>query len=180
MNDLTVFIGRFSPFHIGHADVLSRALSSSKHVLVLIGSSHQSRNVKNPFTWYERGEMISDWADENGINNRLLIQPISDHPYNDQEWIAQVQDIITDVKQTLRVTQKPKLTGANRDESSWYLQAFGDFFDLDLISETKAGFTVNATQIRDMYLTGKHGYEAWLPKTTQEFLTKFDAMTGVL
>ena len=37
MFDFLVFIGRFQPFHIGHARVLQQALAQSAQVIVLIG-----------------------------------------------------------------------------------------------------------------------------------------------
>lgn len=171
MNELTVFIGRFSPFHNGHADVLSRALSRSKRVLVLIGSSFSARNIKNPFTYQERERMIRDWYVEefDFDSTRLIIQPLTDHPYNDQEWIAQVQSIVL---QYAGLT-KPILTGANRDESTWYLKAFGDFFELDLLQESKTGLDFSATSVREMLFGRSIVHASKLPRTTEEILNKF-------
>lgn len=39
---LSVFIGRFSPFHDGHANTLQIAEKDSDAILILIGSSHRS------------------------------------------------------------------------------------------------------------------------------------------
>lgn len=169
MNGFTVFIGRFSPFHNGHADVLSRALSRSKRVLVLIGSSYGSRNIKNPFTFEERQMMIESWAADKGFTN-LISEPLLDHPYDDQEWISQVQRIVYQLNDT---NSKPILTGANRDESTWYLKAFGNFFELDLVSETKTGLEVSATQVREALFSGSSSFVANTPLTTQLFLKSF-------
>src|SRR5271165_1988494 len=92
--DLTVFVGRFSPFHNGHAEVLKRALETSKTVLVLVGSSGSARTTKNPFTFEERKKMIQSFyartrpgtgtdynpAEEAGNYGFLLVEPIYDHP----------------------------------------------------------------------------------------------------
>lgn len=170
---ITVFIGRFSPFHNGHADVLSRALLRSDQTIVIIGTSYTSRNIKNPFTFDERKSMIQDWYNEQVDGGQrfgtMHIEPAVDYPYNDQEWIAQIQDIVNDYALG---QSKPVLTGASRDESSWYLKAFGDFFELDLVTETKAGLAVNATQIRDAYFTGSVSW-ATTPETTRQFLANF-------
>jgi bifunctional NMN adenylyltransferase/nudix hydrolase len=56
--DVSVYIGRFNPFHRGHAYVLEEALKTSKLVIVLVGSAGQARTPKNPFTFTERKEMI--------------------------------------------------------------------------------------------------------------------------
>src|SRR5277367_4783285 len=94
---ITVFIGRFSPFHNGHAEVLKRALETSNLVLVLVGSSGNARTTKNPFTFEEREAMIRAFEaqtrpgkgtdynphDMTGNHGILVIEPIYDHPYND-------------------------------------------------------------------------------------------------
>lgn len=174
VKELTVFIGRFSPFHNGHADVLSRALSSSKKVLVLIGSSHTSRSVKNPFTYEEREKMIYDWqyaqlVGKDALSTPMFIEPLVDYPYDDNKWITQIQSIVNEH----RLTTKPVfLTGANRDESSWYLSAFGDFFEMDLVTHTKAGFDLSATKVRQALFTGKHVFDN-VPYSTMKFLESF-------
>src|SRR6185369_8381910 len=46
--DLAVVIGRFQPFHRGHAALLGHALEVAPSVLVVIGSAGAPRLVKNP------------------------------------------------------------------------------------------------------------------------------------
>lgn len=179
MTELTVYIGRFSPFHKGHADVLSRALSSSKYVLVLIGSSNRSRSLKNPFSYGERVEMIESWyeANKRPEYGNLIIEDLPDNPYNDAEWIQSVQEKVLNTVRYLDIIAKPKLTGANRDESSWYLSIFGNFFDVDLISkeESIAGLNLSATQVRDTFLQNAQDpkLSQMVPSTTLDVLSAF-------
>ena len=56
--DYVVFIGRFEPFHIGHQEVVQRALEIAERVIILVGSSNQPRTIKNPWTFGNRKEMI--------------------------------------------------------------------------------------------------------------------------
>lgn len=176
MTELTVFIGRFSPFHLGHAEVLSRALSRSKNVLVLIGSSFLSRSIKNPFTFEERSKMIRDWCPKK-YQDKLIIGTLRDYPYNDQLWIAETQKAVNQVinEHLGGITTKPKLTGANRDESCWYLKAFGNFFDLDIVEESTVRMTLSATEVRNHYFGGDRGLslKALVPGSTYEFLCEF-------
>ena len=76
---LTVYIGRFSPFHNGHAEVLLRALRLSQKVLVIIGSAKQPRRVKNPWTAPERGDIIMKWYLEEFKKDPTLGQLVIDH-----------------------------------------------------------------------------------------------------
>ena len=57
-HDWSVYIGRFQPFHLGHLALLQRALSLAPRCVVVLGSAHQARTPKNPWTWQERAEMI--------------------------------------------------------------------------------------------------------------------------
>lgn len=177
---LTVFIGRFSPFHLGHEEVLKRALLSSEVVLLLIGSADSSRTIKNPFTYQERQQMVSNWYDRQlrvstKVLGRLLIQPLNDHPYNDQDWIAEVQSIVTAVRNAYPQIPQNQiyLTGAKRDASTWYLGAFGSFFKEDFVSESKIGFDFSATQLRDDFFTGGHAWEYKCPQETISFLANW-------
>src|SRR4051812_5559138 len=50
---VAVLIGRFQPFHQGHAGLLAKALAVAPKVVVVLGSSFHARSAKNPFTWQE-------------------------------------------------------------------------------------------------------------------------------
>lgn len=56
--DISLFIGRFQPFHNGHLSVIKGMVKISKKVFVGIGSSETSGTPDNPFTGAERREMI--------------------------------------------------------------------------------------------------------------------------
>lgn len=87
--DYLVFIGRFQPFHNGHASVVRQALSRAGSVIVLVGSANAPRTIRNPWTFGERAVMISSAM---GVDaERLVIQPLRDHLYNEAHWIAAVQ-----------------------------------------------------------------------------------------
>src|SRR5271167_67785 len=171
---LTAFIGRFSPFHNGHAEVLKRALETSDLVLVLVGSSGSARTTKNPFTFEERKKMIESFyaqtnpgrgtdynpAEEVGNYGYLVVEPLYDHPYNDQAWIKGVQDVVNRVKSE-RAQLYPEtpvyLTGCDRDRTTWYLNAFGNFFIQDFTTNHSAGLELSATKVRDILFEKDHG-----------------------
>lgn len=199
---LTTLIGRFSLFHNGHAHLINRAVESSDFVLILIGSSHQVRTIKNPFTFDERAQVIADYITKKYPNTTvrinptddskdffestwstgIIIKPLHDHIYNDLEWINEVQEHVTDTKKILPIDKDADvyLTGADRDESTWYLRAFGNFFRPDLITESPYGLELNATALRDKYfesqgtaLFNDSNFQSLIPKATASFLNDF-------
>lgn len=177
---LTVFIGRFSPFHLGHEEVLLRALESSEVVLLVIGSAHQARNIKNPFTGQERKDFVTSWyANKKRLSRKPLgtldIAMVQDHPYNDSAWIASIQREVRNTREYYDIPEEwPNiLTGAERDASTWYLKAFGNFFKLDFVKETQVGFDFSATQLRDNFFSGGSMWEYKTPEEVIYFLDKF-------
>src|SRR6266853_5831651 len=74
---LAVVIGRFQPFHNGHLELVKKAFEIAPEVLVLVGSSQIARDIKNPFTFSERQDMI--WESfKTPQTNHLSIEPIID------------------------------------------------------------------------------------------------------
>lgn len=155
-NEVTIYIGRFNPFHMGHAHVLQQAISKSSLVIVLIGSAGQARSLKNPFTFDERRQMIQEWINHdaiiNGLGADVVIAPLRDYPYNNTMWIREVQDMVRSIitAQGLPKTAKVTITGSNRDESTWYLNAFPQWKQT-LVDEHRydGSGELSATQIRE-------------------------------
>lgn len=166
-HDLLIFIGRFQPFHSGHRRVVHLALQQARHMLILLGSSFKARDIKNPFTFDERQNMILESLDPQDIS-RITIRPLHDYLYNDNKWMAEVQkhvDIFTsnfpytsgrmDDNLGLKMPANPKIgiIGHDKDDSSWYLKAFPqwDFIEVGHSYDE----SIDATTIRNMWLNGQ-------------------------
>lgn len=68
-----LIIGRFQPFHNGHAMM---ALKAKKYELIFaIGSAYESFTFENPFTAGERYEMIFGAMKEKNINFHIIAVP---------------------------------------------------------------------------------------------------------
>ena len=184
-NDVTVYIGRFNPFHNGHAHVLQQALETSKLVIVLVGSSGAARNTKNPLTFDERMGMIQNWYHDIGSPSQLVIRPVRDYPYNDALWIRSVQHTVKQAikkhcLQNHQILTDIRITGSDRDESTWYLNAFPQWKQA-LVEPFRQDETLNvsATQIRDWLFSKDYDLEKagqmsrMMPASTMRFLNAF-------
>ena len=80
-----LFIGRFQPFHNGHLAVARNILKDFDEVIIGIGSSQEKNTLKNPFSFAERKNMISNTLKKNKIKN-FKIFPIPDL-YDDIKWV---------------------------------------------------------------------------------------------
>ena len=146
--DFLVFIGRFQPFHSGHLAVVEAALEQAGHLIVLCGSSHQPRSTRNPWSWQEREQMLRASLPA-GVQERVLVAPLMDSPYNDEYWVRNVQATVNGlVAAHHRVPHKaPRigLIGHRKDHSSYYLNLFPQWGSADV--ENVGG--INATDLRN-------------------------------
>jgi bifunctional NMN adenylyltransferase/nudix hydrolase len=118
-SEIAVVIGRFQPFHNGHAMLLARALEVAPRVIVVLGSSFHARSPKNPFTWQERAAMIAATLTEQD-RARVTCVPVRDY-YDDKRWASAVQRA---VKDNARDARSIALVGYFKDASSYYLNHF--------------------------------------------------------
>ncbi|HAT32138.1 MAG TPA: cytidyltransferase [Janthinobacterium sp.] len=137
--DVAVLIGRFQPFHNGHANLLALALAGAEKVVVVLGSSFHARSAKNPFTWQDRAAMIAATLGE-GERERVSYAAVRDH-YDDALWAASVREgVATCAPGAARIV----LVGHFKDPSSYYLNHFPQW--RLLAAETE--LDIDATAIR--------------------------------
>ena len=81
-----IVIGRFQPFHKGHAHLIDRALRLCNKLIIGIGSSN-TIDKDNPFSYEKRLEMVTRFIENEKLQHRIeKIVPIPDVP-NDDEWL---------------------------------------------------------------------------------------------
>ena len=137
--DVAVLIGRFQPFHCGHAGLLHMALATAPQVVIVLGSSYHARSAKNPFTWKERAAMISATLDE-AERGRVVFVPVRDY-YDDTQWAEEVGKAVG------HAGARTALIGYFKDASSYYLNHFPQWAML----AAEAGNENDATDIRRVY-----------------------------
>jgi bifunctional NMN adenylyltransferase/nudix hydrolase len=142
--DYLVFIGRFEPFHNGHAAVARHALTRASKVIFLVGSADTPRTIKNPWSVAERAVMIQSAL--NTSTDRLIIRPLRDHLYNESQWIANVQRTVAEAIKSdgSSADAKVGMVGQDKDASSYYLQEFPQW---DLV-DVKHTETLSASELR--------------------------------
>jgi bifunctional NMN adenylyltransferase/nudix hydrolase len=170
-----VFIGRFQPFHLGHAALLREALAIAPRCVVVIGSAYQARTPKNPFTWQERAEMIQLGLPE-ADRERVLFLPTRDY-YDEERWSAAVRRGMLEL---VPAAAPIALVGHFKDATSEYLRGFPGW---SLVSVERSA-AADATSLRDAYFGCADGnVDAALaalvnlaPQTTIDFLRAWAAL----
>lgn len=173
---LLAFIGRFQPFHNGHAAIITEALKKAKRVLVIIGSHDQPRSVRNPFTTSERMAMIAATFPAEVAEGRLLMVGQVDHPYNEDRWRAEVQSAVYTAANN-PFTPDPiriGLIGHSKDASSYYLRTFPTWESIEVPNVSG----INATDIRNLMfgwnaLPELVNSKGWIPSGTNKILNSW-------
>jgi bifunctional NMN adenylyltransferase/nudix hydrolase len=138
MTAAAVVIGRFQPFHNGHLALLREALACAPRVIVLMGSAHQARSPRHPFSWTERAEMLN-LALTPAERERVEVMPLRDL-YDENRWVQAVRAAVRQCVGSDDVT----LVGHFKDATSDYLRRFSPWQLLSLPRQHR----VDATDLR--------------------------------
>lgn len=92
MKSVVGFVGRFQPFHSGNVDAVRQILEREEDgvkIIFGIGSAQEELTEKNPFSFFEREEMIRLMMEENFPEISYEIFPIPDF-YNMEKWVTYI------------------------------------------------------------------------------------------
>lgn len=163
----SVYIGRFQPFHNGHMNVMMGGLKISNNIIIMCGSSNQTRTLKNPFIYDERKKFILDSLSKS-FQDRIYIEPLEDYG-NDIEWVKNVEKKVQKIIKTTS-ENKVALIGHTKDDSCYYLKLFKKWKYLEMQNFAQ----IDATYIRNIFFTDdKCKIEAILQKLMPKEVLKF-------
>jgi bifunctional NMN adenylyltransferase/nudix hydrolase len=172
--DKAVVIGRFQPFHNGHAAMVRKALEEAKIVYILLGSAYAYPNVLNPLTARERQTMIFSWLNTNfPIEDvvRVQFEHIPDYLYNEEKWKTSVRTAIRETK-----GDKIAIYGYEKDAGSYWLKAFG-WTHVPVPPVQINGKDLSATDLRPIIFNHKNGWRSrlgvFVPQTTVNYIDKW-------
>ena len=172
--DKAVVIGRFQPFHNGHASMVRKALKEAKTVYILLGSSNAYPNVLNPLTSYQRQVMIFSWINANfqiSDTARVVFKHIPDSLYNEERWKTNVRIAIDETK-----GDKIAIYGYEKDPDSYWLKAFG-WIHVPVEPVKLKEKDISATNLRPMIFEHKNSLEhelsKFVPETTVNYIIQW-------
>jgi bifunctional NMN adenylyltransferase/nudix hydrolase len=168
--DVALVIGRFQPFHHGHAALVTHALEVGRRALLVLGSAGAPRSAKNPFTAPERVAMIraSFGAEQ---QQRLSFVTVRDY-YDERRWANAVTAAVA-----AESAGPVALVGFRKDDSSAYLSLFPEWREHSLPRQAP----IDGTALRRLYLgaDGAHSRELdpelvrSVPPAVAQFLEAF-------
>lgn len=162
-----VVIGRFQPSHNGHHHIFKTAFKEASALVILVGSANAHRSIANPFSFQERKDMLEKELTDSPIP--VFILPVNDYPYNESAWQFHVQRTVNKVCYEHKLPKNIVLYGHTKDESSYYLKAFGTWKTREVSNYDG----INATDIRNEYFReGK--INKLLPDAVKVFLQEYE------
>jgi bifunctional NMN adenylyltransferase/nudix hydrolase len=127
--------------------VVDAALEKAKEVIIVVGSSFASRNIRNPFTFDERKSMIKEVFPQDNVK----VVPVSDYPYDDNKWVAAIQSVVYSAMKYTPDPIKIGLIGHEKDGTSYYLKIFPTWGNESVPNVDG----IHATDIREQLFTTK-------------------------
>ena len=89
-----VVLGRFQPFHNGHAAMITAAENYRVNncpelkLIIAVGSSNRPQTLTNPWSDKERIDMISSWLNQVNIEANIVSIPDIEDPPN---WVSHAE-----------------------------------------------------------------------------------------
>lgn len=166
-----VVIGRFQPFHAGHAALIDQAARETDQVIVVLGSSNRCRSIKNPFTVAERKSVIINWASTmSWYVKKPLLEFVSapDNLYKEWSWKSEIVRGVTE-KLPTGADCEIYLYAHEKDDSSYYVNEFPEW---NLV-KVDNHHDISATQFRKSFFEDGIVCDYYLCSDTRFLMHKF-------
>ena len=162
--ELGILVGRFQNLHLGHEDMIRKALAVCDTVAVFIGSSQESGTSKNPYSYELRAELLRAV-----FGDQLQIFPLPDIGIgNTALWGEYVLD---NVKKQLGRLPDLLVTGKEARRVNWLDGEQGQY-----VSELQVPkkIDISATEVRSFLLNNDR--ESWEKYTSPELWSYYEAL----
>ena len=161
---LGITVGRFQTFHLGHADMIEKAVAVCERVGVFVGSSQESGTAKNPFTYEQRERYL-----RRVFGDAIEIYPLPDIGVgNNARW---GEYVLQNVRE--RFGQAPDLLVSGKEERrvSWFDSEEGVTIAELYIPKT---IDMSATRMREFFIADD--FDAWKRYTPSVLWDDYEMM----
>jgi bifunctional NMN adenylyltransferase/nudix hydrolase len=150
MLEFGVFIGRFQPPHLAHEASFRRGLELFETLILVIGSSRVYPNIKNPFGFELRCELVLAGL-ELELRSRVKCVPSLDEFEREDLWLEGVRQA---VKSVAGPSTSVGLLSFIKDPSGYYQTSFPEW----PVFSSGVESPLNATDVRVSVLEGRNDW----------------------
>jgi bifunctional NMN adenylyltransferase/nudix hydrolase len=140
MLEFGVFIGRFQPPHLAHEASFRRGLELFETLILVIGSSRVYPNIKNPFPFNVRCEMVLAGLEPELRSRVRCVQSFDEFEHEDL-WLEGVRQAVKSVSGS---STNVGLLSFIKDSSGYYQKSFPEW----PVLESGVESDLNATDVR--------------------------------
>lgn len=156
-----VFLGRLSPIHLGHEQVIDHMMETCgpENSTIIIGSSNTPTSMRHFFSYGERRTMIRSLYPD------ARVLPLADFP-DDAEWMQALDDLLDGVNGEEH-REAVRFFGGSDEDVRFFLDAGREVEILNRFDGTTP--KISATEVRDSLLH-ERPLEGLLNPTVEEFV----------
>ena len=162
MLEFGVFIGRFQPPHLAHEASFRRGLELFENLILVIGSSEVHPNIKNPFSFELRCEMVLASL-EPALRPRVRCVPSFDEFEREDLWLEGVRQA---VKSVAGSSVNVGLLSYIKDSSGYYQKSFPEW----PVFESGVESDLNATDVRVSIFEGRNDWHKMVSPAVKAIL----------
>ena len=162
MLEFGVFIGRFQPPHLAHEASFRRGLELFNTLILVIGSARVYPNIKNPFGFELRCEMVLAGL-EPELQSRVKCVPSLDEFEREDLWLEGVRAA---VKSVAGSSASAGLLSYIKDSSGYYQKSFPEW----PVFESGVDSDLNATDVRVSMYQGHNHWREMVSPAVREIL----------
>ncbi|MBI5225192.1 adenylyltransferase/cytidyltransferase family protein [Candidatus Micrarchaeota archaeon] len=159
---VALVIGRFQPMHLGHLHAIKDILKANSSLILIIGSSQAKRTEKNPFSSFERKEMIVETLRKEGLLSKTKILLLEDQNHH-ENW---TKSVIKICKPATRLYS-----------GNWLVQHL--LRPHMEVHTMKSDVKISATMIRKLISAKIAGWKKFVPAEVANYLIK-NKLLGVV
>jgi bifunctional NMN adenylyltransferase/nudix hydrolase len=167
MLEFGVFIGRFQPPHLAHEASFRRGLELFETLILVIGSSRVYPNIKNPFSFELRCEMVlANLGPER--RSRVKCVPSFDEFEREDLWLEGVQQAVRSVTGS---STSVGLLSFIKDSSGYYQKSFPEW----PIFSSGVESDLNATDVRVSLYEGRSDWHKMVSPAVRKMLESWQS-----
>ena len=165
---LGITVGRFQTFHLGHADMIEKAVAVCERVGVFVGSSQESGTAKNPFTYEQRERYL-----RRVFGDAIEIYPLPDIGVgNNSKW---GEYVLENVRRRFGKSPDLLISGKEERRIDWFDSAAGVSV-AELYVPKK--IDMSATRMRGFFIEDDRA--SWQKYTPAPLWDEYDAMRAAV
>jgi len=161
---LGILVGRFQTLHLGHEDMINKALSLCDRVAVFVGSSQESGTAKNPYSYEMRQSMLKAV-----FGDAIEVYPLPDLGVgNVPAW---GEYVLNNVKDKCGTYPDLLITGKEERRTDWFAGVNGASVCELLVPKS---IEISASQLRSYLINAEE--TSWREYTNPRLWEKYDTL----